>query len=191
MGKEFPLACKEEEGQPVLLAIASSGELIAASSIRDQRTKKIRTPRTSKGRATKNTKTKSKSSGKIRGANGGSTRQSRRKRNNKNRKSNRGYEGEDITVRRSAKILDIAYPGSYCNGTGAVPHYWQEVEKIYGGALFKCRLCSAYLWLPTYYTDALRLGALMHKYGTDEGYCRYLDKYIPVKVLISELQQRY
>ena len=85
MGKELPLARKEEEGQPVLLAITSFGELIATVHDRNERKKKLTSAkRYGRGKA-KNTKTKSKSSIKTKGTNASSVEKERRGRDNKNR----------------------------------------------------------------------------------------------------------
>ena len=62
MGKEFPLAREEEEGQPVLLAIPSSGEHVTVPSIGDEGTQVSSANRGSYGRKTKNPKTESQGS---------------------------------------------------------------------------------------------------------------------------------
>jgi len=109
MGKEFPLACPEEEGRSVLLAITSPGERITTSYNGDKRTQKPNLTEGNSGGETKDTKTKSQSSRKAKRANASSSKKDRRRRGDKNRKSHRGDEGEDKLARRSSKILEVSY----------------------------------------------------------------------------------
>ena len=187
MGKELPLARKEEEGQPVLLASTSSGKPITTSSHRDKRTQEPAPSKSNKRRKVKDTKTKGKSSRKAERADARPRRQ-RRGRDNKDREQDRGDEGEDKSTRRSAQELGVTFAGSYCDELETVPHYWLEVDTVDGGSLFQCKFCHRHLWLPMFHLDADRLGKLMRRYGDSEGYCRYLNRHRPAKLLMAKLQ---
>lgn len=188
MGKELPMARSEEERQPMLLAIAGSGELITTSCNRNQRTKEPNPSEGSKGGAVKDTKTKGKGSRKVKRANASSPKLQRRRRYNKDRKSDRGDEGEDSRPRRNAQELGVTFPSSYCDELDAVPHYWTEIDIVASGSLFQCRFCRRHLWLPLDHLSAKHLGALMRQYGKDEGYCRYLNRHRAAKLLMAKLQ---
>ena len=188
MGKEFPLAREEEEGQSVLLAITSSGERVTVPSVRDERTQEPSPPEGSGGGEVEDTKAKSQSSRKAKRANASPSKKKGRGRDNQDRESDRGDEGEDKPVRRSAQELGIVHPGSYCDKSEAVSHYWIENEKIAEGSLFRCKLCHDYIWLPFNLKDSEQLGNLIRQYGRDEGYCRFLNKHRPAKVLMAKLQ---
>ncbi len=188
MGKEFPLARKEEEGQSVLLVRTSSGERITAASIRDKRAKISSGSRGCKVRKAKDTKTKSKGSIKTEGANASPSKEDRRGRGNQDRKSDRGDEGEDRLIGRSAQKLGIVHPSSYCDELETVPHYWVAKEHIAKGVLFQCKLCHKHLWLHSQPHDAAMLNSLIKHYGKDEGYCRFLNRHRPAKILMAKLQ---
>ncbi len=189
MGEELSLAREEEEGRPMLLAITGSGESIHASYRRDPWTQEPTPSKASSGGETKDTETKSKGSSKTQRAN--ARRPGRPKgyrRDNKNRKSDRGDEGEDSRPGRTAQELGIIHPSSYCDELGTVPHYWIENDKVAGGSLYQCKFCRRHLWLPLDYINAQRLGSLLNRYGKDEGYCLYLNLHRVAKVLMAKLQ---
>ena len=188
MGKELSLAREEEERQPVLLASPSTRELITTSSSGDKRTQESSPSKSSKGGKVKDTKAKSKGSGKAKGTYARYSESARRRRDNKDRKSDRGDEREDSRPRRNAQELGIIYPDSYCDDAKLVPHYWIENGKVDRGSLFQCRICRRYLWLPTFHIDADKLGKLMKKHGYTEGYCQYLNRHRPAKLLMAKLQ---
>ena len=187
MGKELSMAREEEEGQPVLLASPGVGELITTSYRGDQRTQKPNPSKRSKGGKAEDIKAKGKGSSKAEGANARPRRQ-RHRRDNKNRKQDRGDEGEYKSARRSAQELGIVYPGSYCDDAEVVPHYWVGDSIVGKGSLFQCRLCRRYLWLPLSTFDAMNLSTLLRKYGISEGYCRYLNRHRPAKLIMAKLQ---
>jgi len=188
MGKEFPLARKEEEGQSVLLAISSSGEHFTALCNGDQRAQES-TPTEGNGRGeAEDTETKSQGSCKAERANASSSKEDRRGRGNKDRKSDRGDEGKDKPIRRSASELGITFPGNYCDELETVPHYWIEVEKVHKGSLFQCKLCHRHLWTPGYWADVERLAVLMRQHGNIEGYCLFLNRRRAAKMLMAKLQ---
>ena len=188
MGKELPLARKEEEGQSMLLAITGSGEPITTSCNRNKRTKKSNPSKVSEGGETEDTETEGKIRRKTKRANASSPKRQRRRRDNKDRESDRGDEGADKSIRRSAQELGVVFPGSYCDDAELTPHYWTETSKFDRGSLFQCRFCRRHIWLPTYFLDNKRLGEYMRKYGKTEGYCRYLNRYRPAKLLMAKLQ---
>ncbi|KKK72517.1 hypothetical protein LCGC14_2903080 [marine sediment metagenome] len=107
MGEELPLAWREEERQPMLLAITGSGESITTSSNRNQRTQEIVTPEVSNGGATEDTETKSQGSRKAERADARYSRPARHRRDNKNRKSDRGDEGEYKLSRRGSEVMGV------------------------------------------------------------------------------------
>ena len=188
MGKELSLARSEEKGRAVLLVRTSTGEFVEASSTRNKRTQESASNTVSKGEAAKDTKAKSKGSRKVERANASSSKPARRRRDNKDRKSDRGDEGEHKSTGRSAQKLGIVHPGSYCDDAEIVPHWWIEVDRVAGGILHQCKFCHKHLWLPLDYLSAERLGSLMKWYGKDEGYCRYLNRHRAAKMLVAKLQ---
>lgn len=187
MGKELSLAREEEEGRAVLLASPSVREFITAPSSRNERTQEPNTTKRSKGTKVKDTETKSKGSSKAKGADTRPRRQ-RRGRDNQNREQDRGDEGTHKSIRRSARVMGIVFPGAYCDEAKTVPHYWFEIDAVDKGSLLQCRFCRRYLWLPMYHLDAGKLSGLIRRYGKNEGYCRYLDRHRPAKLLIAKLQ---
>jgi len=188
MGKELSLARIKEAGRSVLLAIPSSGELITTSSSRNQRTQESSSSKVSKGGTTEDIETESQSSSEVERANASSSKQARRRRSNKDRKQGRGDERAHRRVRRSAQELGIVHPGHFCNEAETIGHYWTEVDRISGGSLFQCKLCLDYIWLPLFYNDTIYLGKMMEHFGRTEGYCRYLNRHRPAKLLIAKLQ---
>ncbi len=188
MGKEFPLAREEEEGQPVLLAGTSSGECEAGTCTRKSRAKVSSASRGRKVRKIKYTKTKSQGSVKTEGADASPIKEDRRRRGYKDRKSDRGDEREDKPVGRSASELGIVHPGSYCDELNTVPHYWIDKEHTAKGILFQCKLCYAYLWNPLGWPDIDRLSKLIKQYGRDEGYCIFITSNKAAKILMAKMQ---
>ncbi len=187
MGKELSLARKEEERLPVLLASTGSGELIKVPSSRDERKKEATSTKGNYGEEVKDTKTKSKGCSKTKRAYGSTAKKSRRGRDNKDRKQDRGDEGEDNPTRRSAQELGITFPGSYCDELETTIHYWSEAEKIHNGSLYQCKFCHKHLWLPLFHMDAMKLDKYIKQYGSDEGYCRFLNHHRPAKILIAKM----
>ncbi len=188
MGEELPLAREEEEGQSMLLAIAGNGELITASCLRNERTQESNVAEDCYGGEIEDTETESKVSRKVKRANASSSKPARRRRDNKDRESNRGDEGEHKPTRRSAQELGITFPGAHCDELETVPHHWVEVGTVSGNSLYQCKFCHKYLCLPMSSTDATRLGNLMKYRGSTEGYCRYLNTRRAAKLLIAKLQ---
>ena len=188
MGKELPLACSEEERQPVLLAITGSGEIITTAYHGDERTEKSNPSKTSNGREAEDTEAKSQSSRKTKRADASSSKPKRGRRHYPYRKSDRGDEGEDKSARRSARELGIKLPSAYCDEQLLKPHYWVGVDCVNSGSLFQCKYCYDYLWLPLGWTDAERLSFLIEHYGRDEGYCRFLNRHRTAKILMAKLQ---
>ena len=188
MGKELSLARSEKERRPMLLVITGSGEIITTACHRNKRTKKSYPSKISKGRETKDTKTKSQVSSEVERTNASSSETKRRRRDYSDRKSDRGDEGKNKSVRRSAQELGIKLPPMYCEEQLLKPHYWVRVDAFSSGSLFQCKYCYDYLWLPLSYEGAERLCRLIRKYGKDEGYCHYLNKYRVAKILMAKLQ---
>ena len=187
MGKELQMAREENEGQPMLLAISSTGKSITTSYRRNPRQKASGPfPRPARRKA-KGTQTESKDSSKVKGANASSTRPARRRRGDKDRKQGGSHEGENGIARRSAQELGVVFPGSHCDGGEQTPHYWSEVDKPYGGSLLQCKLCRRHLWLPLSFMDAYTMQKLIEKHGGTDVYCRYLNRHRPAKMLMAKM----
>jgi len=196
MGNELPLARQASEGYAELLVRISSGVSRAKPSSRDKREKVTTTSRGHKVEAATNTTPKSKGSIEAKGADVRRPgRPKGHRRDNKDRKQDRGDEGEDTSTRWSAQLLGITFPGSYCDDTSTrlSPHYWIEVDKISVGSMFQCARCYNYLWLPGISSDAEKLGNLMRQFGSNEGYCRFLNHASrrPAKIMLAKLQRLY
>ncbi len=188
MGEELQMAREEEEGQPMLLVRAGNGEVITTASNRNKRPKTPGTYRRYKGRKIKDTETESEDGSEVEGTSVSSIRAARRRRSDTDREQGRADEGENGRFRRSAQGLGITYPGSYCDDAELIPHYWYEVDKSYGGSLMQCRFCRRHLWLPLAFTEAVVMMKYTHKYGMVEGYCRYLNRHRPAKMLMAKMQ---
>jgi len=188
MGKELPLARKEVEGRPELLAVTSNGEPITTAYNGNEGKKKLSPHKGSYRRKAENTETKGKGGSKAERANAGSLEKKGRGRDNKDRESDRGDEGEDKPARRSAQELGIVHPGSYCDELETVPHHWVGVDKPAEGVLFQCKFCLDYLWLPVHWTAIDRLSEMTKRLGKVEGYCHFLDRHRAAKILMAKLQ---
>ena len=188
MGNELPLAREEEEGQPVLLVRAGNGEAITTSYCGDKGKKKATPIRRRKRRKVEDTPSESEGSSEAEGTNVSSVRAARRRRSDKNRKQGRTDEGENDTSWRSAQELGVVFPGSYCDNAELNPHYWIESERPCRGSLYQCKFCHRHLWLPSTFSDAMMLRKYIEKYGLQEGYCRYLNRHRPAKMLVAKLQ---
>lgn len=186
MDKESKMARKEKKRQSMLLDSSSNGEYNTASSRGDSWEKEASASRGCYGGEIKDTKAKSKSCGKAKRANACTSKSAGHKRDNKDRKQNRGNEREDKHPRRSASDLGITFPGSYCSGS--TPHYWVEMDNLDRGSLFQCNLCYRYLWLPNVFYLSTILGNLMKKKGADDGYCTFLNSHVKAKVLMAKMQ---
>jgi len=84
--------------------------------------------------------------------------------------------------------LGIVFPGAYCDEIETVPHYWIGVDIVEGGSLFQCRFCRRYLWLPMFHLETEKLSRLIRRLGSDKGYCHYLNRHRPAKLLVAKLQ---
>ena len=188
MGEELPMARQEEAGQPVLLAITGDGEVIDSSCDRNQRTKKSTPTKRRKRRKVEDTETEGEGGSETERTDTSPFESEGRGRDNQDWEQGGGDEGEDKYPRRSAQELGVVFPGSFCDEAKTIPHYWMEAERVYGGVLFRCRKCFDYLWLPLTWLDAERLGKAMKFYGIQEGYCRYLNRHRPAKLLMAKMQ---
>jgi len=187
MGKELQMAREENEGRPMLLAISSTGKPLTTSYRRNPRQKATGPfPRPARRKA-KGTQTKSKDSSNLKGADASPTRPARRGRGDKDREQGGSHEGENGIVRRSAQDLGIVFPGSYCDEAELTPHYWSEADRPYGGSLLQCKLCRRHLWLPLSFMDAYTMQKLIEKHGGTDGYCRYLNRHRPAKMLMAKM----
>ncbi|KKN72630.1 hypothetical protein LCGC14_0408720 [marine sediment metagenome] len=193
MDEQLSMAREEEERLPVLLVGKSGRENKAGASSRDKG-KESHAPIGVRQRGkVEDIKSKGKGSSKAEGDNGGPSRPRKHKRDDKGRKSDRILKGEDSQGRRSASELAIVHPGSFCIDdviTGNNPHYWEGVETIHGGTLFRCGRCHKHLWLPNGEEEIYQLGSLVNKVGITNGYCQYLDltKRRPAKIMMAKLQ---
>ena len=196
MGNKLPLARQASEGYAELLAGVSYRVSTAQSDSRDKRKEATSTSRRHQAAAAPATTTAGKSSSKAKGTNGVPARQQRcgqddkkqrHKRNNKDRKQNRGNEGKDTVVRRTAQELGVAFPAK-CT---SIAHYWKAKGYVHKGVLFQCIYCLSYIWLPADIDSAVRLGRLISKFGDDEGYCMYLNHASrrPAKIMMAKLQE--
>ena len=153
---------------------------------RNKRKEAATTVQKAKRGKTKDTPTKGKTSTTIEDSDGGTSQRKGYRQSNKDRQPNRGAEGEDRTLRRSASELGIEWVGSYC--PDEQPHYFIASFNLDGGNFFKCKRCLKYIWLPASITEATILGRLIDHIGTTNGYHKYLDKHQGVKVMVAKLQ---
>lgn len=196
MGDELSLARQKEEGYAKLLARISGRVPRPKSSNRDKREKAATTSRRDEAGAVKDTTPESEDSSKIKGTDARRANKPKGyRRNNKDRKQNRIYEGEDTIPRRSAQELGVIFPGSYCDDTSTKlsPHYWVKTDTINSGGIFQCKKCNNHLWLPIEVEGATALGYLMDRFGRYEGYYRYLNHASrrPAKIMVAKLQEIY
>lgn len=186
MGKELSLARSEEAEQSMLLASGRSGVSNLASSGGDERKKASSTVNKEKGRKAKATSAKSKTRAKVKDSDGSAPRCKGPRQHDKDRKSNRGAEGADTTIRRSASELEVEWIGSYC--PDGEPHFLIGSRASNGWSMFRCRKCAKHVLLPAEMRDAVDLEHMINRYGATAGYCKYLDRYRSAKVLIAKMQ---
>ena len=186
MGKELSMARSEDAEQSMLLADGRSGVSLLTSSGGDKRKKASSTINKEKGRKAKATSAKSKARAKVEDSDGSAPKRGRPRIYDKDRKSNRGAEGADTTVRRSASELGVEWIGSYC--PDGQPHFLIGSRASDGWSMFRCRGCTKHLLLPASLRDAVELEHIMKRYGATAGYCKYLDRYRNAKVLIAKMQ---
>ena len=103
-----------------------------------------------------------------------------------NRQASLGEQG--LPVGKSAQELGVTFPGSHCDEAKLIAHFWTEVDRPYGGSLLQCKLCRRHLWLPASFADAVVMHRYIDKHDTTEGYCRYLNRHRPAKMLMAKLQ---
>ena len=189
MGKQLSMARSEATRQTVLLASSRFGILSKESSCRDERKEEDSHVQDQEGQEISYIEEESKSKKRTAAANTSRPRAKRRRQSNSVRRAVGGDEGGDINPRRSAKEMDIRWPGSYCNGVMLNPHYLvAQAGMVGGGYVFRCIKCHAHKWLPVLTNDCYILGRLMSKYGDTPGYQRMLDEHPKAKVLMAKLQ---
>lgn len=186
MGKELSLACSEATEQSMLLANGRTRVSSSSPIRRDKRKKSATTTTGAKRCSTKAPPPKSKTSAKSKGTDGSTSRRQGYGQHDKNRKQDRGVEGKDKTIGRSATELGIEWVGSYC--PDSTPHFFISHRYLYEGSIFKCQKCFKHKWLPMHLNDAVVLEGMINKYGTVTGYRNYLDGHREAKILVAKLQ---
>ena len=188
MGKELQMAREESSRQSVLLAISGDGKPITTSYRRNPRQKASGPLGQPARRKAKGAQTKGKDSSSVKGTDASSTRPKRHRPSDKDREQGGSNEGENGIARRSAQELGVTFPGSHCDEAKLIAHFWTEVDRPYGGSLLQCKLCRRHLWLPASFADAVVMHKYIARYDADEGYCRYLNRHRPAKMLMAKLQ---
>lgn len=194
MGNTLPLARSEDSRLPnrharahrELLDEGRSGVSSHTSLRRNKRKKATPTSKRTKGSSAKDTPTKSPVSAKVKDLDGGTSKRKGHRHSNKNRQPDRGAEGEDRTLRRSASELGIEWIGDFC--PDGQPHRLIGKHNFDGGSLLKCAYCQKHIWLPTLINDASTLDSMIDYLGPQAGYCKFLDKHQEAKVMVAKLQ---
>lgn len=164
---------------------AGGSSIPSHSSIRRNKRKKAASAvRRAKGCKIKDSKKKGKASARAENSDGGSSRRGRHKQDDKDRQSDRGTEGKNTTIRRSASELGIKWIGDFCpNGQ---PHFLISNYNLNGGSLFKCKHCLQHIWLPI--EGATTLTVMINSSGPQAGYCKFLDKHKEAKIIMAKMQ---
>lgn len=195
MGNSVPLA-RSKGSRPtrrikdMLLASGRDSISICTSSRRNKRKASAKANRKTKDRAAEDITTTCSVSAEAQRADGDTARKSKSRRyrkNDKNRQPDTRAKGKDRTPRRSASELGIEWIGSLC--PDGQPHFLVSKHTFDGGSLFKCNNCHKSIWLPTYIKDATELEFLIKYQGTQDGYCKFLDKNRSAKVVVAKLQE--
>jgi len=189
MGKESKMARTKRARQDMLLADSRARLPVYSPTGRNKRKEAASTVKKAKGRKAKDSAAESQIGAKVEGIDGNTTggaRRSRYSQDDKDRQSDRGVEGEDKVGRRSASELGIEWIGSFC--PDGQPHFLIGTHIFNAGSILKCRGCLKQVWLPIAITEAATLGELIGRFGTTGGYCRYLDKFPEVRMLMAKLQ---
>lgn len=205
MGKELSLARTEETNNnqtiqeqhshsrgPRSSELLDEGRTripVHTSSNRNKREEITTINKKAKGSKTKDPSAASKASAKAKAPNGDSSGEPKpkgHKRHDKDRKPDTGAEGKDCTPRRSATELGIEWIGDLC--PDKQPHHLIATHHLYEGSLFKCTKCYKHIWLPIGYGDARKLDIMIGSLGAQNGYCKYLDKHRPAKIMVAKLQ---
>lgn len=189
MGKELQMA-RSKRGRPSVLLVGSRPRLPVYSSARRNKGKKAAsTIKEGKRGKVKDSSAASKIGTEVEGPYGDSLEGAEFRgyeQDDKDRKSNRGIEGERQVSRRSASELGIEWIGSYC--PDKQPHFLisYSVENI--GSLFKCRNCLKQIWLPSSIGQSVILETLIGRFGPEKGYRLYLDENPEARMLVAKLQ---
>lgn len=209
MGKELSLARSEETNDyqssrrkynrnsnpsrrprsPELLDEGRIGISIHSSSNRNKREETTTINKKAKGSKAKDPSATSKASTKDKAPNLDTAREPKskgHKRHDKDRKPDTEAEGRDCTRRRCASELGIEWIGDFC--PDKQPHHLVATHHLYEGSLFRCTKCYKHVWLPVGYGSARELDAMIGSLGAQKGYCKYLDKHRPAKIMIAKLQ---
>jgi hypothetical protein len=196
MDKALQMACSEgdmgksnEPSDTMLLATGGTSISKGTSTGRDKREETTTIKQKEKGRKAKAPTPKGKAGAKVKNLDGSPTIRPESKghrRYDKDRQPDRGAEGKDSTLRRSAAELGISWIGSYC--PDGQPHFLIGRHNFDEGVILNCRGCGKNLWLPTGMSEATKLDHLLDHYGANKGYQLYLDKHREAKCLVAKLQ---
>lgn len=170
----------------MLLANSRTGVSSSSPKRRNKRKEAATTVKKAKRGKAKDIKTKGKIGAIIEDSDGSTSRRKRYKQDDKDRKPDRGAEGEDKTPRRSASELAIEWIGDFC--PDGRPHFLIGTHAMDGGSLLKCKNCKKHIWLPTVINDAAKLDRLIDHLGAAAGYCKFLDSHREAKITVAKLQ---
>lgn len=182
MDNEAALARTESEGWAVLLASTGIGKAFPNSAPRDKGKKENTSTSRIEGEevSTFAEASEDNSVDKSRDREG----RHRYRKNNCLRAKTRRAKNANSSSRRSAKVMGIEWPGSYCNGNKATPHYMVAVGGgVDTGYIFVCVHCGAVKWLPSTATDA-------KLFGDGRGYQKLLDKHPIARAVVAKMQRR-
>lgn len=146
MGNTLPLARSKTAGnrrrtKDMLLASGRTRVSRSSSLRRNKRKKTAATTKRTKTRSAKDTPPESSISAEVKDLDGSTSKRKGHRHSNKNRQPDRGAEGEDRTLRRSASELGIEWIGDYC--PDGQPHFLIGIHTFDGGNLLKCRHCRS------------------------------------------------
>ena len=92
-----------------------------------------------------------------------------------------------MTTLKPTNYTAIAWPGDLCISQ-TTAHYFVEAAIYNGLILFICKRCMRFKLLPASTVDAERLSTLLRRYGSADGYWKFLESCTGHIAILDNLQ---
>lgn len=79
----------------------------------------------------------------------------------------------------------VHYPDTRCDSSPTGAHHYKVLE----GEIWVCKYCYTPLWAPTLWTDAMKYGSNISRWGLDGAYSHEVSSRPLVKQRLSTLEQ--
>lgn len=189
METKVPLACKKENGQPVLLdrtgSSADGKEPICGNSGKEKADTSKGNPKCSKASATAPRKNSAKTKA------GDGNRSVRHGQSYSIRRAIREAKERNRTIGRSAEELGIVWPEDRCDSSPSKAHYFAGQIQVDSGTIFECKHCHQVKWLPNSTNECVDFSRRISDIGTQEAYWYTLDFVPAAKKMLALIQATY